>query len=154
MTDVAVFSSAHPLGEPESAVWDDTTGATPSGSVAVKWAPEAATSPLGLAAFCIEFLPTTGLRQSLIDRCPVQRTSPNAPSNTTAIGRLLLTMLSGGNRYRHSEALRGDRVTPELLGMERMLSVFLMRFAFCCSGSRCTGTVVDRRFTARNVGIS
>ena len=57
----------------------------------------------------------------------MQRTSPNAPSNTTAIGSILLTILSGAIRYRHSESLRGDQITPQLLGMDRMLRVDAIR---------------------------
>jgi hypothetical protein len=42
---------------------------------------------------------------------------------------LLLTVLSGGNRYRHIDALRGDTVLPELLGMEKIVSADSMRRA-------------------------
>ena len=127
MTHVPVFSTAHPLGEVPGDAFSDVSLMTPEGSLAVRWEPEAATSTLGLVGFFIEFLHTTGLWKSLIERCPVKRSSPNAPDNTTAIGSVLLTVLSGGNRYRHSEALRGDRITPEMLGMNRMLSVDAIR---------------------------
>ena len=55
-------------------------------------------------------------------RCPLVRTSPHAPSLATVLGNLLLTILSGANRYRHVESHRGDAVLSELLGRDRILS--------------------------------
>jgi hypothetical protein len=83
----------------------------------------------GLAVFFIEFLHVSGLWAALRDRCPLHRTSPNAPDVSSVVGSLLLTVLSGGNRYRHIDALRGDTVLPELLGMEKIVSADSMRRA-------------------------
>ena len=127
MTSVGVFSGVHPSGELISDEIPKIPLTTPDGSLTVQWAPDAATSTLGLIPFFIEFLQVTGFWQALVERCPVHRTSPNAPSNTTAIGSIVLTILSGANRYRHSESLRGDQITPQLLGMDRMLSVDAIR---------------------------
>ena len=51
MTDVAVFSGTHPSGEQISGEISEIPLTTPDGSLTVKWAPEAATSTLGLISF-------------------------------------------------------------------------------------------------------
>lgn len=38
------------------------------------------------------------------------------------LGTLLLSILSGHQRYAHINALRGDGVNPELLGMTKVMS--------------------------------
>ena len=95
---------------------------TPRGPITVAWETGTAVSVHGLSVFFIEFLHLTGLWSALRDRCPLKRTSNNAPESATVVGSLLLAVLSGGNRYRHIDALRGDGVTPDLLGMDRILS--------------------------------
>ena len=124
---------SHPFGEAvsESEVTppEVVTVQTPSGPVTVSWEPGTAVSVHGLAVFFIEFLHVSGLWAALRDRCPLQRTSPNATDIPSVVGSLLLTVLSGGNRYRHIDALRGDAVLPELLGMEKIVSADSIRRA-------------------------
>jgi hypothetical protein len=95
---------------------------TPNGPVTVVWEPGTSVSVHGLSVFFIEFLHVSGLWSALRDRCPLRRTSPIAPDQATVVGSMLLSVLSGGNRYRHIDQIRGDAVTPELLGMQRILS--------------------------------
>jgi hypothetical protein len=130
-TDVNLPS--HPFGEgvfpvevspPETVVVQ-----TPNGPVTVVWEPGTAVSCHGLAVFFIEFLHTSGLWSAFRDGCPLSRTSPNAPDLSTVCGSLLLSVLCGGNRYRHIDHIRGDVVTPELLGMDRILSPDALRRA-------------------------
>ena len=118
------FISASEVTPPEV-----VTVQTPNGAVVVSWEPGTAVSVHGLAVFFIEFLHVSGLWAALRDRCPLQRTSPNAPDVSSVVGSLLLAVLSGGNRYRHIDALRGDTVLPELLGMEKIVSADSMRRA-------------------------
>jgi len=124
---------SHPFGEAvsESEVTppEVVTVQTPSGPVTVSWEPGTAVSVHGLAVFFIEFLHVSGLWAALRDRCPLQRTSPKATDIPSVVGSLLLTVLSGGNRYRHIDALRGDAVLPELLGMEKIVSADSIRRA-------------------------
>jgi len=133
MTALLPHVPTHPSGEvldpleltpPESVQLQ-----TPNGPVTVSWEPGTATSVHGLAVFFIEFLHLSGLWSAWCDRCPLRRTSPNAPDVATVVGSLLLAVLSGGNRYRHIDALRGDGVMPELLGMDRVLSTDALRRA-------------------------
>jgi hypothetical protein len=120
----------HPLGEGLSPT-DVTppevvTVSTPKGPVTIAWEAGTSSSAHGLGVFFIQFLHESGLWEAFCTRCPLTRTSPNAPSLPTVLGSLLLTILSGANRYRHVEAIRGDTVLPQLLGMDRILSTDAM----------------------------
>ena len=102
------------------------TVSTPKGPVTIAWEEGTSTSAHGLGVFFFQFLHEAGLREAFRSRCPLVRTSPNAPSLATMLGSLLLTILSRANRYRHVESIRGDTVLPELLGMDRILSTDAM----------------------------
>jgi hypothetical protein len=116
----------HPKGEGasaenplvESAISLDTF----SGKIQVKWVPDAAVSGLGLMAFFIEFLKTSGLFDKWVEDCPLHYTSGNAPSTRNILGTLLLSVLNGHWRYAHINAIRGDGVNPGLLGMSKVAS--------------------------------
>jgi hypothetical protein len=56
--------------------------------------------------------------------------SPNAPSLKDLLGAWVLASLSGAWRYAHVTALRGDRVNPQGLGMEKVASEDSLRRAF------------------------
>src|SRR5712672_924441 len=117
---------AHPEGEVQI-VGDQPTEAVTSldtfaGKVYVKWAPEAAVSSLGLMPFFIEFLKTSGRFDKWVEDCPLQYKSPNAPPKRDVLGTILLSVLAGHWRYAHMNAIRGDGVNPELLGMTKVAS--------------------------------
>ena len=115
----------HPLGEqpPVVATADRAVPVdTYAGRIDVAWEPDAAVTPLGQLPFFIEFLKQAGLFDGLVGGCPIQYTSPNAPSKRDLLGTVLLSILSGHWRYAHITALRSDTVTPPLLGMRRVLS--------------------------------
>lgn len=130
--------STHPMGEPlapsetpdliaqNERLAVDTFG----GRVHVEWDPQAAVTPLGQLPFFIEFLKLGNLFDPWVDECPLQLKSNNAPSNRDILGTLLLSILSGHSRYAHVTGLRGDRVNPPLLGMEKVISEDAMRRAF------------------------
>jgi hypothetical protein len=105
--------AARPISQPEAATSVDTF----AGKIQVKWVPEAAVSGLGLMAFFIEFLKTSGRFDEWVEQCPLQYSSPNAPKKRDVLGTLLLAVLAGHWRYAHINAIRGDGVNPELLGM-------------------------------------
>src|ERR1039458_9458119 len=117
---------AHPQGEVEIA--DDQAAETVTsldtfaGKIHVKWSPEATVSSLGLMPFFIEFLKTSGLFDKWVEDCPLHYTSANAPEKRNVLGTLLLSVLSGHWRYAHINAIRGDGINPELLGMTRVAS--------------------------------
>jgi hypothetical protein len=117
---------AHPLGEVKSAenqaAETVTSLDTFAGKVYVKWSPEATVSSLGLMPFFIEFLKTSGLFDKWVEDCPLHYTSANAPEKRNVLGTLLLSVLAGHWRYAHINAIRGDGVNPELLGMTKVAS--------------------------------
>lgn len=117
---------AHPKGEVEIAANQPGETATSldtfAGKIHVKWAPEATVSSLGLMPFFIEFLKTSGLFDKWVADCPLRYTSGNAPAKRNVLGTLLLSVLAGHWRYAHINAIRGDGINPELLGMTGVAS--------------------------------
>jgi hypothetical protein len=116
---------AHPEGEVHTANQATETDAsldTFAGKIHVKWAPEATVSSLGLMPYFIEFLKTSGLFDKWVEDCPLHYTSGNAPEKRNVLGTLLLSVLAGHWRYAHINAIRGDGINPELLGMTGVAS--------------------------------
>jgi hypothetical protein len=117
---------AHPKGEVQTAGGQAAESVTSldtfAGKVYVKWAPEATVSSLGLMPFFIEFLKTSGLFDKWVADCPLHYTSGNAPEKRNVLGTLVLSVLAGHWRYAHINAIRGDGINPELLGMTRVAS--------------------------------
>ena len=116
---------AHPLGEVEISgqpAEPATSLDTFAGKIHVKWSPEATVSSLGLMPFFIEFLKTSGLFDKWVEDCPLHYTSANAPEKRNVLGTLLLSVVAGHWRYAHINAIRGDGVNPELLGMTGVAS--------------------------------
>lgn len=130
MSPTLASLASHPWGEgvsPDDIVPPELVNiSTPNGPVTIAWEAGTSTSAHGMGVFFIQFLHESGLWEAFCSRCPLSRTSPNAPSNATVLGSLLLTILSGANRYRHVESIRGDTVLPELLGMDRILGTDAM----------------------------
>src|SRR6266496_2747586 len=118
--------AAHPLGEVEmagnQAAETGTSLDTFAGKIHVKCAPEATVSSLGLMPFFIEFLKISGLFDKWVEDSPVHYTSGNAPEKRNVLGTLLLSVLAGHWRYAHINAIRGDGINPELLGMTKVAS--------------------------------
>ncbi len=117
---------AHPEGECQTTANQptetDTSLDTFAGKIHVKWAPEATVSSLGLMPYFIEFLKTSGLFDQWVEDCPLHYTSGNAPEKRNVLGTMLLAVLAGHWRYAHINAIRGDGINPELLGMTAVAS--------------------------------
>lgn len=96
----------------------------------VEWDPSAPVTPLGQLVFFCQFLAASGLYSKWIAECPLRYRSPNAPSVKDVLGTSVLAILSGACRYAHVSALRGDRVNPPGLGMEKVVSEDSLRRAF------------------------
>src|SRR6266478_8162548 len=93
-----------------------------AGKIHVKWVPDGAVSSLGMMAFFIEFLKTSGLFDQWVEDCPLHYTSGNAPEKRDVLGTLVLSVLAGHWRYAHISAIRADGVNPGLLGMTGVAS--------------------------------
>jgi hypothetical protein len=118
--------TTHPLGETEPKAFIPVSEPVPvetfGGRIHVDWDTDAAVSPLGQLPFFVEFLHVSGLFDAWVEQCPLRWTSPNAPCKRDVLGTVLLSVLSGHQRYAHINALRGDGVNPGLLGMTKVVS--------------------------------
>ena len=95
---------------------------TAGGRFQVRWDENGTASALGQLAFFAEFLEESGLFERWVQSCPLFYTSPNAPGVQDILGTWLLSILDGQWRYAHISGLRGDSVSPQILGMKRILS--------------------------------
>jgi hypothetical protein len=102
---------------------------TPGGRIHVQWDHEARTTPNAQLAFFAEFLCATGVYETWVKSCPLAYTSPNAPTKQDVLGTWLLAILAGHNRYAHITALRADAVSPQILGMNKIISEDALRRA-------------------------
>src|SRR5205085_6668084 len=109
---------------------ENCTVETYAGRLRIRWDDSAAVTTLGQMPVFIDFLKTSGLWDGFVADCPLQYTSPNAPSQVDVLGTLLMSVLAGQSRYAHITALRGDGVNPELLGMRKVMSEDSARRAF------------------------
>lgn len=129
---------AHPQGEAVSLIPPQAKDvALPSLAVDtvgrrfhVEWDPLAPVTPLGQLVFFVQFLAASGLYAKWVAECPLRYRSPNAPAVADVLGTTALAILSGACRYAHVTALRGDRVNPKGLGMEKVVSEDSLRRAF------------------------
>ncbi len=96
---------------------------TPGGRIHVQWDHTASASPNAQLTFFAEFLATTGLYESWVDSCPLSYSSPNAPSKRDVLGTWLLSILAGHKRYAYITGLRGDALSPQILGMEKIMAI-------------------------------
>ena len=124
------------MGEPDSALQKrgdcraeamqvDTFG----GRLHVEWDTDSSATPVGQLAFFAEFLKAAGVFDDWVGDCPLSYSSPNAPTNRDILGTWMLSVLAGHRRYAHITALRGDGVSPQVLGMRRIVSEDALRRA-------------------------
>jgi hypothetical protein len=134
MSDQDLLQPAHPTGDLPSVVEAISDGPvvvdTYAGPVHVEWDAEASVTPLGHFAFFVEYLKASGRFDALVRDCPLVYTSGNAPAVRDVVGTALLGILAGHWRYAHLTALRGDSVSPALLGMSRVMSEDAVRRGF------------------------
>ena len=125
------FGSLHPRGEHPTSKEVSETNRCPvdtyAGRLHVEWDSQAAVTPLGQLPFFIEFLKRTKLFDELVEECPLEFTSNNASNVRDILGSLLLSVLSGHTRYSHLNALRGESINAELLGMKKIVSEDVIR---------------------------
>jgi len=102
---------------------------TPGGRIQIRWDMEASATPNAQLAFFAEFLATTGVYESWVSSCPLRYSSGNASHKRDVLGAWLLSILAGQHRYVHVTALRGDVVSPQILGMSKIISEDTLRRA-------------------------
>lgn len=152
MNNEKALVEAHPEGEVEIAgnqpAETVTSVDTFAGKIHVKFAPEATVSSLGLMPFFIEFLKTSGLFDKWVEDSPLHYTSGNAPEKRNVLGTLLLSVLAGHWRYAHINAIRGDGINPELLGMSRVASEDSVRRAMKAMDEAASGEWMKKHLKA------
>ncbi len=100
------------------------------GVVEVLWEEDAGVSMHGGLAFFVEFLKLSGIWAKFVKECPLEYSSPNAPSKSEILGTILFSVLSGHRRYAHITGIRGDEVLPELVDIQQFRSEDSVRRAF------------------------
>ena len=61
-------------------------------------------------------------KRRLLLAIPLELTRPNAPAKCDVVGTLVLSILASHRRHAHITCLRSDGVSPDLLGMKRIVS--------------------------------
>jgi len=95
---------------------------TMEGRIQVRWDEHSSATPFGQIAFFIEFLMLSGLYTKWVESCPLNYTGPNGSNTKDILGTWFLSIMSGHRRYAHITSIRSDRVIPELLGMDKVVS--------------------------------
>lgn len=88
----------------------------------VQWDSDAKVTPMGSLVFFAQYLESGGLMDQLCEGAPLEYSSNNAPKERDVLGTLVLSILNGQTRYAHINALRGDRVGAEVLGVSKIVS--------------------------------
>ena len=102
---------------------------TPGGRIQIRWDMEASATPNAQLAFFAEFLATTGVYESWVNRCSLSYASGIASHKRDVLGTWFLSILAGHHRYSHITALRCDGVSPQILGMSKIVSEDTLRRA-------------------------
>lgn len=92
------------------------------GRYEVEWDVDAKVTPMGPLVFFAQFLQTGGVMDRICHGTPLAYTSNNAPKERDVLGTIILSILNGQTRYAHINALRGDRVGAEVLGVSKVIS--------------------------------
>ena len=100
---------------------------TPGGRIRIRWDHEGSATPNAQLAFLAEFLATAGVYESWVESCPLTYSSGNAPHKRDVLGTWFLSILAGHHRYAHITGLRGDGDSPQLLGMNKIVSEDALR---------------------------
>lgn len=121
----------HPVGEPKNQEKDVSERVLDSygGVVRVSWEPGAEVTQFGQLVYFVEFLKTAGLFDKWVEDCPLRYSSNNGSSKQDVLGTIMLSLLAGHKRYAHITNIRSDQVTPELLGMSKVVSEDAVRRA-------------------------
>ncbi len=88
----------------------------------VEWDMEAKVTPMGSLVFFAQYVEVGGLMDRLCQETPLAYSSNNAPKERDVLGTIVLSILNGQTRYAHINALRGDRVSAEILGVSKVVS--------------------------------
>ncbi len=131
MRAIKARKKVHPGGEPRNIEKELAARVVDSygGVVRVNWEPGAEVTQFGQLVYFVEFLKTAGLFDKWVEDCPLKYSSNNGSSKQDVLGTIMLSLLAGHKRYAHITNIRSDCVTPELLGMSKVVSEDAVRRA-------------------------
>ncbi len=115
----------------------------------IQWDNEAKVTPMGSLVFFAQYVKAGGLLDRLCKASPLVYESPNAPDERDVFGTVLLSILNGQTRYAHINALRGDQVGTDVLGLGKIVSEDSIRRAF----KRGTSEQWDRWLTTQERAV-
>lgn len=92
------------------------------GMTHVNWDNAQAFTPVGQLVFFAQFLTCSNLFNDWVADAPLSYKSNNAPDTKDILGTLLLSTLSGHNRYTHINEISGDDVSAEMLDLNKICS--------------------------------
>jgi hypothetical protein len=102
---------------------------TPGGRIHICWDSEASATPNAQLDFFAEFLAIAEVYEPWVARCPLTYDSGNAPHKRDVLGTWFLSILAVHPRYAHITGLRGDGVSPQVLGISKIVSEDALRRA-------------------------
>jgi len=115
----------------------------------VEWDAEAKVTPMGSLVFFAQYLQAGGVLDRLCQETPLEYSSNNAPKDRNVFGTLVLSVINGQTRYAHINALRGDQVGAEVLGVSKVVSEDSVRRAL----KRGTPETWDKWLTAQERAV-
>lgn len=95
---------------------------TPGGRFYAEWDDQAPVTREGQLIFFFQFLQTGGRWEEFLRDCPLHYSGNRGSGARQVMGTALLSILCGHWRYAHINGVRGDGVTPGLLGMKGTVS--------------------------------
>ena len=85
----------------------------------VEWSDQLNATPRGGMMYLCHFLAKNNLFEDLVETCPLQYKSNNAPHKRSVLGTILCGILEGAWRYAHLSTIKGDRISADALGWEK-----------------------------------
>ena len=95
---------------------------TMRGTTEVTWDNSQPFTPVGQLVFFAQYLECSNLFKMWVDDAPLYYSSNNAPKPKDVLGTLMLSVLSGHKRYVNMNQLYGDKVSAEVLDLEKICS--------------------------------
>jgi hypothetical protein len=95
---------------------------TPGGRFQVRWDEGGSTTALGQLAFFAEFIEVTGLFERWMERCRMAFIIPSARGWSMLLGTWMPSTVDGQRCRVHATGLGGDKVAPQIFGMNKIIS--------------------------------
>lgn len=95
---------------------------TPGGRFYAEWDVDVPVTREGQLIFFFQFLHLGSRWEQFMRDCPLIYQGNRGSGAKNVMGTILLSVLNGYWRYAHINAVRGDGINPQLLGMDRTVS--------------------------------